>query len=114
MGKINLENLEPGMVLAGDVKQVSGEILLAAGAVLTERHLHIFKKWGITEVDIEGVSKEVAIARSLDQLDPELLKRADQHMATLFQWNDPKLVFIEELKRLCKMRYLQIRNEGRL
>jgi hypothetical protein len=113
MGKINLEDIEPGMVLADDVKQVSGEILLAAGAVLTERHLQIFKKWGITEADVEGVTKEAAVARSLEQLDPELLKRVESQVATLFHWNDPKNAFIQELMRLCTLRHLQFKNEGR-
>ncbi|MGZ3595494.1 MAG: HDOD domain-containing protein, partial [Syntrophales bacterium] len=58
MGIINLEDIQVGMVLAGDIRERSGRVLLASGSEITENHLRVFKMWGITEADIKDVEKE--------------------------------------------------------
>ena len=57
MGVINIRNLEPGMVTAGDVTDSRGQIILGKGRKITEKHLRIFSMWGVTEAKIEGLMR---------------------------------------------------------
>ena len=68
MGKVNLENLKPGMILAAKVTERGGRVLLGAGMELTEKHISIFRKWGITEADVQNISQEEAAATVTAQL----------------------------------------------
>jgi len=85
MGVINLEDLESGMVLAADAKARNGRVLLNAGSVLTEKHLHIFKAWGVTEADIQGVSRQDVAATAEAQADPRALERAQAVLKERFR-----------------------------
>ena len=55
MGKVSVAHLKSGMVLAGDLVDVTGRFLLGRGEVIHEKHLRIMKSWGIMEADIEGI-----------------------------------------------------------
>ena len=58
MAKINLSDIQAGMVLAAPIHNKNGSLLLQKGVELTEKHVKIFKTWGITEADIEGYDKD--------------------------------------------------------
>lgn len=70
MGRLSVDNLEEGMVLGDDVKSGS-QILLAKGVKLTNKHINIFKSWGISLVDIDGACEEKLTNIKLSQLSPE-------------------------------------------
>jgi hypothetical protein len=54
MGKlVKLEDIKPGMVLDKDVANLQGAVLLRKGSEVTERHLNIFKTWGVTSIFIK-------------------------------------------------------------
>lgn len=64
--KVSIDKLQEGMVLSGDLLNLNDELLLAAGTVLTGRHLRILKTWGVRTVPIVGAdesSEEVATRR---------------------------------------------------
>ncbi|MFQ5469886.1 MAG: hypothetical protein ACE5EH_06200 [Gammaproteobacteria bacterium] len=103
MGAINLEDLKPGMVLAEDATQLNGRVLLRAGTELTEKHIKVFKTWGVTEANIEGVSKESVANEELEQLSPEILKDAEDKTRHLFRHCDLENPVSAELYRLCVM-----------
>jgi hypothetical protein len=65
MGVISLDAIKPGMILAGDVKDRNSRALLSTGAEITEKHLRIFKMWGILEAHIQGESKKMPIRKPL-------------------------------------------------
>lgn len=106
MGSINLEDVKPGMVLARDAKDLSGRVLLAAGHEITEKHLRVFKIWGVSEADIQGLDQEEIAAETISQTDPEVLKRAEQRVAELFAHTDQTHPAIAELKRLIVFRFI--------
>ncbi len=54
MGKLLIDNVQPGMVLAEDLRDRHGRFLLAKGMPVQEKHLRIFKIWGVSEVAVEG------------------------------------------------------------
>ena len=60
MGLISISELKPDMVLAGDLKDLSGRLLVGKGTVLTPKSIKICKMWGVIEADIEGISPEEA------------------------------------------------------
>lgn len=100
MGKINLDQLRPGMVLAADVLDRNKRVLLKAGFELTEKALTILRQWGVTEADIEGIDREEANTQEILELDPELLSHAEASYRELFRHNDITHPFIKELMRL--------------
>lgn len=77
MGKIALEDLQPGMVLARDVKDFSGRMILSTGMEITGKHLGIFRAWGITEADVAGVEQEDLATAATARIDPVLRRRAE-------------------------------------
>jgi hypothetical protein len=114
MGKINLENLKPGMILASSVTERGGRVLLGAGVELTEKHISIFRKWGVTEADVQNITQEEATASVTSQLDPLVLREAENRMTKLFQLTDRNQPFVQELYRLCTVRWIRQKSRGRL
>lgn len=113
MGMINLGDLQLNMILARDVVESSGELLAPAGEKIAERHLRIFKKWGIAEVDVEGVTREEVFNQATEQLDTAALKEAEAVVRELFRHTDLTNPAISELMRICTLRRLQPRHGGR-
>ena len=58
MQTVNIEDVQPGMILATDLKQ-GNRMLLPAGSVLTNKNIAVFKNQGIESVQIvpSGVSE---------------------------------------------------------
>lgn len=106
MGAINLENIQPGMILARDAKDLNGRILLAAGTEITEKHLRVFKIWGVSEAEIVGIDQEDVAAKTAAQVDPANLKDAEEKTQKLFVFVDKSHPAISELMRLTVSRFL--------
>jgi hypothetical protein len=101
MGMINLDDVQPGMVLAQDVKDRAGRVLLTANTELTEGHIKIFKKWGILSADIEGVSREEVATNELRAMDPAAVEEARTKAEKLFSHADTSHPAMKELFMLC-------------
>jgi hypothetical protein len=54
MGIVYTDKIKPGMVVAEEVRDVNGRLLLARGNSIQPSHMRIFKIWGITEVKVNG------------------------------------------------------------
>lgn len=54
MAILPLDQLQPGMRLAKEVREAGGRLLLGAGETIDERHLRLFKAWGVPEAHIAG------------------------------------------------------------
>lgn len=104
MGNINLEDLKSGMTLASEVRARNGRLLVPAGKEITEKHLEIFKAWGVTEANIEGVEKKDVMEAAVQEIDPVLLKKSEEVTASVFQHTNLGHPFIAELFRLCVLR----------
>jgi HD-like signal output (HDOD) protein len=107
MGKINVNSLKVGMILAEDVKDRNGRLLLSSGLALTDKHIRILKIWGVPEADIEGVSRENVEEEVLANIPEEFLEAAREYMAVRFRHNDPEHEAVAELMRYCTMRKAQ-------
>lgn len=42
------------MVLAADVKDRRGRLIMPSGTTITDRHLRSFKMWGVTHVEVDS------------------------------------------------------------
>ncbi len=107
MGKVAIENIEAGMILAGDVHDRSGRMLLGAGSELTHKHLVIFHTWGVLEADITGVGDDEAADHIPTGVDLQELAAAERAVATLFRHTKQDHPAIVELMRLAALRKVQ-------
>ncbi|NOY62834.1 MAG: hypothetical protein GXP10_06760 [Gammaproteobacteria bacterium] len=105
MANIPLNDIASGMVLADDVADRNGRVLLRSGAEITEKHIRIMKTWGVVEANIADISKEDVEEKSTAQLDPELLKAAEQEAQEFFRHTDLEHEVIHELHRQWILRY---------
>jgi len=101
LGTVSIDHLAAGMVLKSDVCDRSGRMLLPSGAELSEKHLQIFRTWGVLEAEIVGDSDNDAGGQELDEIDPEAIARAEAIVKPLFVHNNPDHPAIKELLRLC-------------
>ncbi len=106
MGLLALDAIQPGMILANDVKDRNGRVLLSKGAEITDKHLRIFKMWGIHTVDVQGDGREEPPSMPPSEVDPEILQRSEKRVAELFCHNDLSHPFIKELFRLVTLEHL--------
>jgi len=103
MSIVSIDNLEPGMVLAASVLDKSGRLLLGEGAELEEKHLRIFRTWGIVEADIVGVDGAGSNALP-DNITQEKLDQAKRTLLPLYCHANIEHPAISELLRLAVIR----------
>ncbi|WP_157745255.1 hypothetical protein [Thiohalobacter thiocyanaticus] len=99
----DLGELREGMVLGADVSSPRGQMLLAAGATLTDRHLRLLAANGVARVEVDTAGDDAAQPTG-PALNPAQL---EARLETRFAHNDPAHPLIRELKRICRSR-----NEG--
>lgn len=95
------------MVLAGDVHDRSGRMLLGGGAELTQKHLVIFRTWGVLEVDIVGQGSDDEADQIPADVDPLELAAAKLALAPHFRHTNQDHPAIIELMRLAALRKVQ-------
>jgi hypothetical protein len=104
LGIINLEDLKVDMLLEDDVVARNGRTLLRAGNRVTEKHIGIFKAWGVTEADIHGITKDEAAAAAVEEIDPKTLQRAQERTEARFRHAGVEHPLLKELLRVCTFR----------
>lgn len=88
MGIINIVDVGPDMVLAADVKDRHGHVLLRETETIAEKHVKIFKMWAVTELDVKGVDQEVIESRAAEEFAPALLQAAERIAQERFRHAD--------------------------
>lgn len=100
---VALENLAPGMVLAADVHDRNGRLLIGAGVELEAKHLFIFRTWGIVEADVVGVEcVETSVMPS--DISPKEFEHARSALLPLYAHTDIGHPAVDELLRLATLR----------
>jgi hypothetical protein len=93
-----LENLNPEMVVAEDVLNFQGLILLKKGTEISEKQIRMLKSWGVTEVGISGENiepREVPIG-SMGDIKEEVEKKMNEKFKKVTE--DP---ILWEIKRIA-------------
>lgn len=96
MGTIRLKKVKPGMVLADDVRDVKGRLLLARGKPIGPEHIRIFKIWGIPQLEVLG-AQETAEPTPALPVDPARLEMMRTQAEALFRHTDREHPAIEEI-----------------
>ena len=112
MGLISISDIRPGMVLAGDVKDRNNRVLLAAGQEISEKHLKIFKMWGVTDADVRGAVQEEMVVQDMAEVDPMAYQDAEQVTLDLFRHADTTHPGMKELARLSTLRRATTKTGG--
>ena len=97
MSKVPINNLIHGMVLAADVRDRNGRLLLKDGTELTDKHLNILRTWGTVEAEVVGASENQDGRACADAIDPELLVGIEAEITPLFRHTDLTHPAIKEL-----------------
>lgn len=104
MGIISISELKPDMVLAGDLRDRTGRLLMSSGTVLTPKYINICKIWGVVEADISGISSEDMEASVMKRFDASTIAAAEESVRKRFSHNDMDHPAIREFFRLCTLR----------
>lgn len=104
MAKVNIHELQPGMVLTHDVRERHGRFLLGRGRLVEENHIRIFKIWGVLDVEVEGEDEDVLPSTIPPVVDPKALEAARQILLPRFVHADLVHPPIQELLRLAANR----------
>ena len=104
MGKLTVDQLEPGMTVASDVHDRTGRFLLGAGTELTQKHLMVFRTWGIGEVDIVGAAGGETLLPLPPEVTREQLEAAEPSLSHLFRLSNMDHPAIALLFRLAALR----------
>jgi hypothetical protein len=75
MIRVKSEALQPGMVVARDIKNIDGMLLAPLGCQLSERQINILQAWGVVEVEVEAGEEMAQAHDPLAQLPPETLAK---------------------------------------
>ncbi len=100
MGMVHLDNLKPGMILAADVHDRNGRLLLGAGNELNDKHIYIFRTWGVPEADITGMEEDSLARTPTDSIDPEIRAAAEAELKPVFRHADLDHPAIAELLQI--------------
>lgn len=101
MAILQLDALQPGMVLAADAIHLNGRVLLRVGGTLTEQHLRVFRMWGLSEADIVGADPERLHDEKLAAADPVCVERERAALNDRFHHTDSSHPVMVELFRWC-------------
>lgn len=80
MGVLNTSDLKVGMILAQPALNKNGTVILGEGSALTEKHINLFKAWGVSEVDIEGVDSDQMAREEMKALSPEIIGAIEREL----------------------------------
>jgi HD-like signal output (HDOD) protein len=98
MNAVQTDKLKPGQILAEEVRDINGRLLLARGNEIQPNHIRIFKIWGISEVNVAGAPSH---RDKFDPgLNPELAEQARDSMTFLCRHVDLEHPAIKEIFRL--------------
>ena len=86
MYAVPTDKLKPGKILAQEVRDISGRLLLARGNEIGDNHIRIFKIWGVSEVTVEGPAQ--GNEKFDPEFNPEIFEQVIETAKTLFRHAD--------------------------
>ena len=108
MGRISMTALRPGMVLAEEVRDRNGRLLLDEGQIISERHLRILKIWSVVEVSVRGVDEESQPRDGAVEIeDRKLWEAVQEYQAARFAFNDLSHPVCKALFEHCVERHVE-------
>jgi putative nucleotidyltransferase with HDIG domain len=94
---LSISQLKPGMILATDVTDTNGRLLLSKGQSIAPKHMNIFKMWGVPEVQVKNTDGDEPEATP--PVDPEAMRRVAEALKPAFAGNDLNHPAVAEIFR---------------
>ena len=110
MGMIRVDEAQAGMVLAAEVRDRMGRLLMTAGQELSDRALRVFRMWGVTEIHVEGRAAD-ANEQPAEEIDTTERARLHATAEDLFRHVDRAHPAAAELFRLS-VRHMPLRGDA--
>lgn len=92
------------MVIAEEVRDQQGRLLMPAGTELTDRHLRAFSLWGIMSIRVRGEGGGDGAVEVPLELTPAQVAEAEAIVRARFPAADLEHPFVAELLRLAALR----------
>jgi len=99
MFAVPTDKLEPGKILAEEVRDINGRLLLARGNEIGENHIRIFKIWGVSEVTVEGPAQ--GNDKFEPEISPEIFEQIRETVKDLFQHTDQEHPLVKKIFNLA-------------
>ena len=103
---ISVEDLEPGLVLAKDVKNIKGLSLIKKGALLEEKHAKILKRWGIASIEVSDGEEELKDGGASLEEQKQLIEGDLDHMFNDFE-DDDVMMQIKQSAKTVRLSLLE-------
>ncbi len=100
MPVIDVSLAQPGMVLAADVLDKRGRVLIPAGKELVEKYVTALPAWGVTRIEVEGDD----IAGAAAEAEPWAVDEATAELEALFQKSNRGHPAVDNLFDACVSR----------
>lgn len=107
MGRVSVDNLQIGMKTTRDVLDRNGRMLLTAGSELTQKHLTIFRTWGVAEVMVEEPDDPEIKPLTTTEIDDESILAATASVLPRFAFSGTEHPALQELLRLAALKEVQ-------
>jgi HD-like signal output (HDOD) protein len=105
MGFVAVDNLEQGMIIGEDVRDINTRLLLSKGQKIDFKHIRVLKIWGVTEVNVVGAQSDRAAEMVL--ADPQKERRIKDVLDTVFKQVNLKNPILNEIYRIALAYRLQ-------
>jgi HD-like signal output (HDOD) protein len=105
MGFVAVDNLEQGMIIGEDVRDINTRLLLSKGQKIDFKHIRVLKIWGVTEVNVVGAQSDRAAEMVL--ADPQKERRIKDVLDTVFKHVNLKNPILNEIYRIALAYRLQ-------
>ena len=93
------DKIKSGQVLAEEVRDVNGRLLLSKGHTIEAKHIRVFKIWGISEVNLLADDHHDEPSDPL--MDPAMIEQTKKNVATLFCHVDLEHPAIKEVYKIA-------------
>ncbi|KJS29830.1 MAG: hypothetical protein VR64_18635 [Desulfatitalea sp. BRH_c12] len=84
MGLVALDQLQEGVILSEDVRDINGRLMLSKGQQITANHIRIFRIWGIPEIPVDAPQRSTP-ADHASQKNTEKLLKTEHTVKKIFQ-----------------------------
>jgi putative nucleotidyltransferase with HDIG domain len=95
MSVVATDKLKSGQILAEEVRDINGRLLLSKGHAIAANHIRIFKIWGVSEVKLVGT--DCQDGKSDSSVNPAMIEETRKSLKTLFCHVDLKQPVIKEI-----------------
>jgi len=96
---IDVSQAQAGMVLAADILDMRGRVLIPAGAELKDKHVRALPAWGVSRVEVKGDDVEAA-----PTAEPWAIEAAKAEVEAVFALSNRGHPAIDALLATCTQR----------